>query len=111
MPDRKKRTPLSAEAKQRMTEKRRATIAAKSIKNNNEERSRVFKLLSEIQGYGLLDYKRAQNYLKSTLKFDDAKSSAYISAYMNDPTEPLDTSDYKALCERLASYYKVVPYT
>jgi hypothetical protein len=108
MPERKKRTPLSVEARQKMTEKRRATIAAKSV--NNTERQQVFKLLWDHQGYGLLDQKRALLYLKTTLKIDDAKASAYINAFIDDPNEPLDTSDYKAMCERLASYYKVVPY-
>lgn len=110
MSERKKRAPLSLEARQRMTEKRRATIAAKSIKNNAEERKQVFKLLSEFQGYGLLDHKRTLAYLKTTLQFDDQKASAYINAFIDDPNEPLDTSDYKAICERLASFYKVFPY-
>jgi len=110
MQERKKRAPLSLEARQRMTEKRRATIFAKSTKINSEERERVFKLLWEIQGYGLLDHKRAHLYLKNILKLDDAKATAYINAFIEDPTEPLDTSDYKAICERLTSYYKVIPY-
>ena len=110
MSERKKRIPLSLEARQRMTEKRRATIAAKSIKNNAEERKQVFKLLSEIQGYGLLDSKKAKSYLASMLNFDNAKSEAYITAFTDDPYDPLDTSDLKSICDRLSSYYKVMPY-
>lgn len=110
MSERKKRAPLSLEARQRMTEKRRATIAAKSVKIDTAGRKHVFKLLWEIQGYGLLDAKRAHTYLKTTLQFHDKKASAYINAFIDDPHEPLDTSDYKAICERLVSYYKVVPY-
>ena len=93
-----------------MTEKRRATIAAKSVKNNTEERKLVFKHLSEIQGYGLLDSKKALSYLTSKFKFDAAKSESYIAAFRDDPYEPLDASDFNAICERLSSYYKVIPY-
>jgi hypothetical protein len=48
MSERKKRAPLSPEARQRMTEKLRATIAAKSVKINTTELKHVFKLLWEI---------------------------------------------------------------
>lgn len=118
---RKKRSPLSEEAKVRMTEKRRATIAAKNAlkacysenlaKQLLSEQYKIGKILLDFQGYGVLNRDKAKQHLIN-MGISSEKTEEYFNQYSNYfyEKDDIDVTNFNNLCSRLSELYKVQPY-
>jgi hypothetical protein len=106
--ERKKRSPLSVEAKLIMAEKRRQTLQAKE----NNERTTIFNILDQYQGHGFLIPDKASTYLITNHNISEKKARLYVTEFIKDfyEKEEIDITDFKTLSFRLGEFYKLFPY-